>query len=1525
VSDADLERELPIRPGHESPSADAKRARLKKMLVTRGRSTVEIHPLSYQQNAIWFLQARAPESYAYNVAYAARILSRLDVERLTSSLQALSNRHPLLRVTFHWRDGSCVQEISGYCDVELDEIDARRESERGLHERIQRSIELPFDLAGKPPVRLKLFKRAEDDHVFLIVLHHIACDFASLVILVSELERLYSAAIENRPFPLRPLKGKYAAFVRDQRALLAGHHGQALWKYWKSRLDGELPVLNLPTDNARPMVETYVGASSEMVFPQGMVRRCMEVALAEGVTPFTLLLAVFQVLLHRYSAQHDVLVGIPTAGRDQPEYHGVVGCFINFLPVRADLGGNPVFRDVLQHARDAVLGVLAHQEYPFSLLVDRLGVPRDSSLAPVCQVAFNYQSVRGLESSYRTVLTENGSRRIEFAGMAMEPFDIEQQVGQFDLMLDLIEGGGSIRAAVKFKPSLFEKDTIGRLIGHYQTLLGSVLDDVGQHIGDLKMLATEEFQQIVEGWNRTSTDLGRTAIVHELVEKQVARSPDRVACNFEGEKLTYRELDDRANRLAEYLTHMGAGPNVVVGVLLERSLDLAVALLGILKSGAAYLPIDPDLPAERIAFMLRDASAKAVVTTDHLERNLPWDFPIARVRLHDRGREPWLEVGATNGARGVAVAASQPEHLAYVMYTSGSTGRPKGVLVSHGAIANRLLWMQHRFGIGTGDAVLQQTTYSFDHSIWEVFWPLLSGARLVLARPGGQRDTNYIADAIDRHSITHVFFVPSMLEIFLETGRLDRCRGLKDVFCGGEALSGELARKCLARLNVNLHNLYGPTEASIDATAWTCHPGELGDSIPIGRPIANCRVYILDQYLNPVPIGVSGELHIAGRGLARGYLNRPEVTAEKFIPDPFDGSHAGRMYRTGDLARYRRDGAIEFLGRLDHQVKLRGHRIEPGEIEALLCQQPGVRQALVMMSGTTASDRKLVAYVAGDFDGDTSERLRLELGRALPDYMVPEEIVPLTAFPLLANGKVDRRALPEPVRRRGTRGRIRLSVAQERVAAVWCAVLGVENIGLADNFFELGGNSLKALDASFRIAETLGRDVPVTALLQHPKLAEYASAVDGLATSASRCPPVEMFSLSEGEKGVGADENLALVEIRSQRLVRHGKLDGVAEVDSAAIAYLTPEMLLAGRVEREALREQWCGDGPVIAAILQTHRGRIALILIPFFTDELYRERERLVESVRDAVAVAERAGARAVSLTGLIPSATDYGQAVQQALPSSLRCRVTTGHPTTAATVVLTTERVLYAAGRSMQDERLGMVGLGSIGLATLRLVLDTLPHPAELVLCDVYRKRALLDGLAEEVRAAANFHGPITIVTAQEGLPQAVYRSSFLIGATNAPCVLDVGRLAPGTIIVDDSAPHCFRVDEAHARLRASGDILFCEGGVLRSPIPIAATFFVPDGATSFVNERDLVAALGFGPLEITGCIFSSLLSASFATLPPAVGLTCLEDSKTHYRVLREMGFAGEALHCDGSMIPEKAVGAFREQFGSASKGGR
>ncbi|WP_230182617.1 non-ribosomal peptide synthetase, partial [Aquabacterium sp. CECT 9606] len=1046
-------------------------------------------PLSSAQARQWFLWQLDPASSAYHVSGGLQLQGELNLDALRRAFQALVDRHESLRTVFRASaDGLAEQWIQAVValDVPLIDVSQADEAERtSLAQAQARQVnQTPFDLGNGPLLRVAVIRMDARTHLLAVAMHHIVSDGWSMQVIVDEFVALYRAHLAGQEASLPPLAIQYADYAAWQRQWLADGEKDRQLSYWKNQLesgleDGEHPVLQLATDHPRQAQPVYRAAHHQQTLPVALVHDLQRRAHEQGATLFMALLAGWQALLQRYTGQDDIRVGVPVANRHRIETQGVVGFFVNTQVLRNLLHARMPLSQVLAQAKDAALGAQSNQDLPFEQLVEALQPERSLNHSPLFQVLLNHQR-------------DQRGALAQVPGLTVQPWDLGEQAAQFELALHTTEDAqGGVHIMLSYARELFEPETIARLVGHYQAMLQALASQPDLPLGDVAWLSAPE-QAVLGQWSVNRTHHADGTQVHHLIERQAARTPDAPALVFEQTTLSYGQLNRRANQLAHLLIGQGLQPEVLVGIAVERSIEMVVGLLAIMKAGGAYVPLDPEYPKDRLAYMMQDSGMGLLLTQSHVLPGLPV------VETATGALRTWcldtLDLSA------------EPDHdpcvplhgdsLAYVIYTSGSTGRPKGAANRHRSLHNRLAWMQSAYALTPADTVLQKTPFSFDVSVWEFFWPLMVGARLAVARPGDHRDPDRLIGLIQRHGVSTLHFVPSMLQAFMAHQGVGVCTSLRRIVCSGEALPAELQNQVFSRLpGAGLYNLYGPTEAAIDVTHWTCRDDGL-NHVAIGQPIADTTVRVLDAGLNLLPQGVAGELYLGGIGLARGYVGRHGLTAERFVADPFSTT-GERLYRTGDLVRWRLDGQIEYLGRIDHQVKIRGFRIELGEIEAQLLRQAGVREAVVVVQPLAAGAR-LVAYVSGAQVLHTPG-IKAQLALDLPDYMVPALIMVLDQLPLNANGKVDRKALPAPdVTGHDSEAEAPQGEAERVLAGIWSEVLSVQAIGRQDNFFELGGDSILSLQIVAR-ARKAGWWITPRQMFERQRVADLAQVMQPVA------------------------------------------------------------------------------------------------------------------------------------------------------------------------------------------------------------------------------------------------------------------------------------------------------------------------------------------------------------------------------------------------------------------------------------------
>jgi amino acid adenylation domain-containing protein len=1050
-----------------------------------GGEDVYVFPASFAQQRLWFLDKLEP-GQGYNVPLAVRLSGKLRGDVLESALRELISRHEVLRTTFaEDESGKAIQLVAASHNFALERtdlgaipIDSREDEAR---RRVIEHARLPFDLKKGPLFRATLFRLADDDHVLSLAFHHIIVDGASMGILMRELTALYEAFEKGSASPLKPLPIQYGDYATWQNETLREERLEKLLSYWKGALQGAPPVLDLPTDFPRPPAQTFNGAHESVPVPSGVEQGLAALSKKEGATLFMTLLASYSLLLSRYSGQEDVVIASPISGRTRAELEPLIGFFVNTLPFRADLTGNPSFRMLLGRVRETALHAYSHQDLPFEKLVEELNPERNLSHNPIVQVMFTLDSAAPRQQAH-------------MAGVAISPFrGAEGTTTKFDLSLNASQNKEGLTVGFTYNVDLFAPLTIQRMLAHFRKLLEGIAANPDCPVNELPLMQDGERQQVLLEWNASNT-LSPSTLLHQFVEQQTQRTPDAVALIDGAKRISYRELNSRSNQLARKLQKLGVGPEVLVAVCTERCWDMIVALLAVLKSGGAYVPLDPMYPKDRLAKILEDSHAKVMITQEPLTSILP--LHSAEMVFIDRD---WPTIATeSDGNLGVTVTA---ENLAYVLFTSGSTGRPKGVALEHRSASIFVQWAQTVFTPEELSGTLFGTSICFDLSIFEMFVPLSVGGTVIIAQ-----NALALRDLPAASEVRLINTVPSAIAELLRMNAVPS--SVLTVNLAGEALPESLAHDIYQQTSVRrLYNLYGPTEDTTYST-YTLVPRS--GEVTIGRPIANTQAYILDARRQLVPIGVPGELYLAGDGLARGYYGRDDLTAERFVANPFFAG--ARMYRTGDRCRYRADGTIEYFGRIDNQVKLRGFRIELGEIEAVLNQHESVRQSLAMVREDAPGNPQLVAYVVATSPAaDLPIQLRTLLAERLPNYMAPTAIVSMEAFPLTPNGKIDRRALPAPDGASTTSEFVApRNPTEAAVAAIWSEVLRRSNIGVHDDFFALGGHSLIATQVISRIQARLQRELPLKAIFEHPTVEQLARAVDDGGRSAPKAKIVSV-------------------------------------------------------------------------------------------------------------------------------------------------------------------------------------------------------------------------------------------------------------------------------------------------------------------------------------------------------------------------------------------------------------------------------
>ncbi|MDZ8086287.1 MAG: amino acid adenylation domain-containing protein [Nostoc sp. DedQUE12b] len=1061
---------------------------------------VFVFPASFAQQRLWFLDQLIPDNVIYNVPTVIRLTGSLKLAALEQTFNEIVRRHETLRTTFIVSDGQPLQAIAPSLTIPLSVLDLQQlpadEQEVKAKCIITAEIEHPFELSSGPLLRVILLVLSETEHILLLNMHHIICDDWSMGVLIRELGTLYAAFAQNQPSPLLELPLQYADFAHWQREWLQREVLQTQLAYWREQLNN-ISILHLPTDKPRPAIQSYQGATQFLELPKKLIDTLEKLSQQEAATLFMTLVAAFQTLLYRYTHQENIAVGSPIANRNRSEIEGIIGFFVNSLVLHSNLSGNPTFRELLGRVREVTLGAYSHQDLPFEKLVEEVHPERNLSHHPLFQVVFGFQNAP--------------MSALELPGLVPSFLNIDLKKTRFDLELHLwkcsedfrsLWGGNweyseGLRGVMVYNTDLFDQATISRMVEHFKTLLSGIVANPEQRIANLPLLSEAELHQVLVKWNNTQAYYPQDKCIHQLFEEKVQQYSDFIAVNFANEQLTYQDLNTRSNKLAHHLQKIGVCSEVLVGICISQSIEMIIGFLGILKAGGAYVPLDPSYPQERLNFMLEDAQVSVLLTQENLLKHFE-DFSKPIISI-DKDWEIITQEKEDNPKSDL-----NSDNLAYVIYTSGSTGKPKGVAVPHKAV-NRLVCNTNYIKLLPSDKVAQASNVSFDAATFEIWGALLNGAQLVVVSKDVTLSPHEFALQLRKKGINILFLTTALFQQIARDVP-QAFATLKYLLFGGETIDLRWIKKILKNgTPKHLIHVYGPTENTTFSSYYYVQEFSSATSLPIGRPITNTQIYILDPHLQLVPVGVTGELYMGGEGLAREYLNRPEVTTKHFIPHPFSNNPKTRLYKTGDLARYLSDGNIEFLGRIDNQVKIRGFRIELSEIEAVLNQHPAVRETVVIVGEDVPDDKYLVAYVVLNQEQIVMQEvqgfaflLRQFLKEKLPEYMVPRAYVILESLPLTPNGKLDRHALPMPdtISFNNQDYVAPRSQVEELLAQIWAKVLGKEQVGVHDNFFELGGHSLLATVLTSRIRDTFQIDLPVSNLFEAPTIEQLTKYIE---------------------------------------------------------------------------------------------------------------------------------------------------------------------------------------------------------------------------------------------------------------------------------------------------------------------------------------------------------------------------------------------------------------------------------------------
>jgi amino acid adenylation domain-containing protein len=1446
--------------------------------------------MSIGQEALWFVERTAPGSPAYALAMCISLRPKIDPDRLDAAFQAVVARHDSLRLSFPADASGPVPALLEPGAFRLSVHDAILWDEHRLRAALDNEANRLFELAEGPLVRLHLYRRTDCD-ILLLHVHHIVADAASIAISVEQMLEVYFALDAALPVRWSRPMLQVADFVAWQQAMVESAAGNAHRTYWREQLADAPVSLALPVDLARPTAQRGPGAAHILEIPQALGSKLKAFARSQTTTLFAVLLSAFNVLLHRLTGEEDIVVGTPTLGRLRPEFRDAVGYFVNPVAIRTRFDGIETFTALLQRVAATVGVALEHQEYPFAKIVRELNISRDPSRSPIFQVMFAMERSAEIDShGFSATLLNMEGAAITIRDHHIEALAVRRDRAQFDLTFVIEEFKDAIFGVIDYRTDLWHAATIEQMAAQYRSVLEAIVEAPAIPIRDLA-IGQQAGQGLVGRVLQNYPD------VIDAIQASAAKFPNRIAVDSDGVRLTYRQLMARSAVLAAALMARGVDQTSVVAIAIPRSVDMLAAILAVLQVGATYVPLDLSHPVDRLQRVMVDAAPDLVLTHAAAE------VTAAALSGHPVLDLASLREGRTMEHGQVAVVGREASELAYIIHTSGSTGGPIGVEVRRNSLSNLLAAMALELPISCDDRLLAVTTVAFDIAGLELLLPLTVGASLVIAAEDVVRDGRRLASELAERDITIMQGTPATWRMMIDAGWSGRAT-LK-ALVGGEALSRDLAGQILSRAG-ELWNLYGPTETTI----WsTCTQVFSQEAVPIGRPIANTTCYVVDERMQPVANGVAGELLIAGAGVARGYRNNPERTAARFVPDPFAQGQTAWCFRTGDFVRVNPEGVLEYIGRRDQQVKIRGFRVELAEVDAALSADPAVREAAAVVQGSDLAHARIIAFVSRRGGASVDEAaLSGVLKRSLPAYMVPSRIAIVDALPRLPNGKVDRARLAStiiaPHATNGAAARPS-NATEECLLALLKDILEAEQLNVEDDFFAVGGTSLLAMRYLARASEVLGVIIGPGDLLRAPTVASLAESINGGKLSGW---------LDSARSASDAARSALPAMWRPLALARaEGLFDSI---DAAAIAYLPDEIAQLPGAKAQLARLEKAGPGLFWTGMCHAPFGNIALLVAPMSGRELFVDMAATRAAIGQLIDYGRRLGARCVALTGLIPAATELGAA----LPAPEGVNLTTGHAATAASMALTIEAAAAATGRDLREEAMCFVGLGGIGTATLHALLRCCAHPRSLTLCDVRAKRRHLESLAREIRVRHEFRGEIHITTSNGQLPEKIYCATFFVGATNVPNVIDIDRLSPGTILVDDSFPLCFDFHKAKQRFESAADILCVTGGSVALSEPLKWTLALPPGMAS-VAGGGIEASLFPRSTMVTGCILSSLLPAQ--GLPPTIGAVSPDDCSAYWSGFARLGVKAAPLHCGSWTLTTRDI--YRFGSGRASVGHR
>ncbi len=1500
---------------------------------------LEGYRVSPQQKYLWLLQKDAykyNESNPYCTQLAIKIQDNIQENILKQTLEIIVNRHSILRTKIRQKTGikipiQVIEDQAKILWIYLGKIVKNSQIiEQKIEEIFLKHRESIGELYQEFLLQASLLTISEKEHFLILSMPSLYADNWSIDNIVKEINQTYIACLEGEESEeeLEEII-QYLQVSEWQNELLEEKVPEAEIgkKYWKQQEENSLPPITLPLEKKqiKESQETKKSKFNPKIYSINInpesTKTIEEFTSKTNINISDLLLTSFQVLLSKITGKWEFPLDIVCSGREYEELQDTIGLVAKTLPLNCELSQSLEISQIILQTQQIIDNLQSWQEY---FVKDEISKNHSKNNA----IAYEY------EEKKETQITTNNKFSL---------YKKYNCIDQFKIKLNCIHQQNALTIEIYYDPELFSIEEITQLVEHFQTIITNIIANPFAKIKDIEILSQSQINQQIVELNNTKNEFPQDKLIHQLIETQAIETPQNIAIIWENQHLTYQELNQQANQLANYLIQQGIKPDNPVVIYTERSPYTIIAMLSILKAGGAYVIIDSGLPTEALNKRIEDTNTPIIITQESLINKMPKN---SRQLIYlDKDWEIIENQNKTNPNQQLKL-----ENLAYVLYTSGSTGKPKGVLIEHRQILNYTQAIIKRLEIPKGGSYATVSTFAADLGNTVIFPALCNGGTLHIITQETATNSKALAEYFQQHPIDYLKIVPSHLAALLSTNLQSSILPREKLILGGETTTWELIQQIQQHQSqfdnqCRIFNHYGPTETTVGVTTYpvTQSTHQFSKTVPLGRPLDNTQVYILSEEMKLLPLGMTGEIYLGGVGLARGYLNQPGITAERFIEHHFKDIPHSKLYKTGDRGRYLPDGNIEFIGRTDNQVKIRGFRIELGEIETILNQHPMIKQNVVILREDIPGNKRLVAYIVAykssstqDQDISLENKFRNYLLEKLPQYFIPSNFVILNLFPLTPNGKIDRKNLPSPESSLVNSKKEYISprtTIEKTLASIWEEILEIKRISIHDNFFELGGHSLQGIKLVSKISIAMNLDISVRILFLNPTIAQLGEAIGEIIKekevsqeklkkvttnkNQENLSPEILQSQEEGSKFIQVEHRSLLSLIISKKIPR---------VDAVALTYFPNSMIEDfenSGINKDEILEKLCEKLPSLGTIISTHFGKIGIIYLPQFASELYNDQKKTVSEIIDALEIASQIGARTVSLTGLIPSATDYGLAItkeienrfpQGSLEKEHLPKITTGHGTTSACIVLTIKKILSLGGGDMRNERVGFIGIGSVGTSALSLMLKSLPHPKEIILCDLYSKIDFLEEFKQELIEEFDFRGDIQIILSKAEVPNEIYNSTLIVGATNVANILDIAKIKPGTMIVDDSAPHCFPSDLAIERFEKHQDILFTEGGALKPPQPIHRLRYVPAYLQKIITSGKGVDYLKANPFSLMGCGFSSLLSSLYENLPPTLGSVDLNLALENYKFLNDNGFEGADLHCQDYLLSEESIKNFR-----------